>query len=68
MYFFEHSECVKVLLDLICYEMYYGRLSPEMKLMLEDHIAKCPYCRKGIHDFMQILTHALSLQDRQIPP
>ena len=66
MYFFKHPECVDVLLDLICYEMKCGRLSPEMKPVLEDHIAKCPSCRKGIHDFMQMLTAALSLQDGQV--
>ena len=63
VYIFEPSECLKVLLDLICYEMHVGRLSPEMKGILEDHVAKCPSCRKDIHDFTQILTFALAPQD-----
>jgi hypothetical protein len=66
MYFFDPSECIGILLDLICYEMHCGRLSPEMKLMLENHLATCPSCRKGIRDFMQILAHASSLKDEQI--
>ena len=65
MHLFDPSECVGILLDLICYEMHCGRLSPEMKLMLEGHLATCPSCRKGIRDLTRLLSHAWSLEDEQ---
>jgi hypothetical protein len=47
--------CDVLLLDLICYELSCGRLSPEMKYLLERHMEQCPNCRRRINGFMDML-------------
>jgi hypothetical protein len=54
----EHTSehiCMALLLDLICYELCCGRLSPEMKYLLERHIEECPDCRNRLYGFLEIL-------------
>jgi hypothetical protein len=47
--------CEELLWDLICYEMCRGRLSPEMKYLLDIHLGECSDCRHRIRDFMGML-------------
>jgi hypothetical protein len=47
--------CEELLWDLVCYEMFCGRLSPEMKHLLEMHLEQCLHCRHKIHAFMHML-------------
>lgn len=47
--------CEDILLDVICYEIYRNRLSPEMKFVFEKHLEKCPECRRRIFSFLRIL-------------
>ena len=51
-----HSECVQMLLDLVCYEKESQRLSPEMERILETHLSECPSCRRGIRNFKQVVS------------
>jgi len=55
MIFPERSDCLQMLLDLVCYEIQSGRLSPEMGEILTDHLADCPSCRQGVRHFQEIL-------------
>lgn len=58
MHISEHKNnnaCDVLLLDLIFYELSCGRLSPEMKYLLERHLEQCPNCRRRIHEFQSIL-------------
>jgi hypothetical protein len=50
-----HDACDVLLLDLICYELSCGRLSPEMKYLLERHMEQCPNCRSRIYGFLNLL-------------
>ena len=52
----EHSDCVQMLLDLVCYEKESHRLSPEMERILETHLSECPSCRHGIRNFKQVVS------------
>jgi hypothetical protein len=47
--------CEELLWDLICYEMHRGTLSPEMKYLLDIHLAECPMCRHRIRGFKRML-------------
>lgn len=49
------SVCKELLLDLICYEIFRGRLSPEMEHLLEMHIEQCPSCRHRMRAFRALL-------------
>ena len=49
------SVCKELLLDLICYEINRGRLSPEMEYLLERHLEMCLSCRREIHGFQSLL-------------
>jgi hypothetical protein len=51
----ERSGCLQMLLDLVCYEIQSGRLSPEMSEILADHLADCPSCRQGVRHFQEVL-------------
>jgi hypothetical protein len=50
----EH-DCTDLLLDLVCYEVLSGRLSPEMENILNHHLECCPACRRKALGFQQIL-------------
>jgi hypothetical protein len=45
MEFSHKTVCEELLLDLICYEMCCGRLSPEMEYLFEKHLEECQSCR-----------------------
>jgi len=47
--------CEELLLDLIFYEIYCRRLSPEMEYLLERHLELCPTCRDRIIGFKSLL-------------
>ena len=53
--FSHETVCKELLLDLICYEISRGRLSPEMEYLLEKHLERCLSCRRGILDFRSLL-------------
>jgi hypothetical protein len=50
-----HEECQKLLLDLICYEIYSRHLSPEMEFLLDEHIGSCPTCRERVLGFRRLM-------------
>jgi predicted anti-sigma-YlaC factor YlaD len=54
-----HRDCVDLLLDLVIYERYSRRLSPEMAYLFEEHLENCPSCREKILAFRQILEKEL---------
>jgi hypothetical protein len=43
--------CEMLLLDLICYELRSGRLSPEMEYLFEKHLEDCLDCKRKVADF-----------------
>jgi hypothetical protein len=47
--------CEEILLDVICYEICRGHLSPEMEFIFEEHLERCPNCRHKILAFLRIL-------------
>ncbi|MDM7994763.1 MAG: zf-HC2 domain-containing protein [Acidobacteriota bacterium] len=62
----EHADegfCGELLADLICYELQRGHLSPEMKYLLERHLAQCPDCRRRIYGFLNMLSEETAMHD-----
>jgi hypothetical protein len=55
MWLHEPSGCTQTLLDLLCYEIRAHGLSPEMQHLLELHVAECPSCSRGMHNFKEVL-------------
>jgi hypothetical protein len=51
----ELRNCAEVLLDLICYEIFREKLSPEMQAILADHFAKCGRCRTNFLNFKRLM-------------
>jgi hypothetical protein len=51
----EMPNCAEVLLDLVCYEISRGKLSPEMRAILADHLAKCGFCRTHFLNFKRLM-------------
>ena len=51
----ERTDCVDLLLDLVFYENYRRRLSPEMEYLLQGHLDTCPDCRDRMLSLRQIL-------------
>ena len=49
------SNCADTLLDMLCYEAYRERLSPEMEALLAGHLAKCEQCRSKVLNLKQLL-------------
>jgi hypothetical protein len=47
--------CEELLLDLICYEKFRGRLSSEMEYLFQTHLEVCPSCRRKAREFQLIL-------------
>jgi DNA-directed RNA polymerase subunit RPC12/RpoP len=47
--------CKELLLDLLCYEMHCGRLSPEMEYLLKMHLEECQHCRHRVFAFQKML-------------
>ncbi len=52
------SGCTETLLDMLCYEAYRERLSPEMEAMLADHLAACERCRSKALSLKRLLDDA----------
>ena len=51
----EKLNCARLLLDLVCYEVYGRRLSPEMEQLLEEHLRECLSCRREVINFNELL-------------
>ena len=51
----ERSDCLQMLLDIICYEMQVQRLSPEMTTLVKEHLETCTQCRTGVGHFEEVL-------------
>jgi hypothetical protein len=51
----KERNCTDMLLDLLCYEIFTRRLSPEMEDMLNHHLDCCPACRRKVCGFRHIL-------------
>jgi len=50
------AHCLDTLLDLVWYEIYNGRLSLEMEVLLTQHLADCPECRERFQHFEDVLS------------
>ncbi len=61
------SDCAEILLDLVCYEIYRMKLSPEMQQLFFDHLDQCPTCRKRVAGYLDLLAE-LRQQFGLIPP
>lgn len=61
MYIDEQEDCLDTLIDLLCYEMSCGRLSPEMEDLLACHLAICTACRRRVCNFLEQIERAPSL-------
>ena len=55
MWLHKPSGCTQMLLDLLCYELRAHGLSPEMRYLLEQHVAECPSCSRGMLNFKEVL-------------
>ena len=51
MEFYAAAHCEMLLMDVICYELHCGRLSPEMEYLFEKHLEDCPDCQRKVADF-----------------
>jgi len=51
-------ECSETLIDLVCYEIQIGRLSPEMERHFDLHLKQCAACRRRVLSFRQTLAEA----------
>lgn len=51
----ELRNCADVLLDLICYEVFRDKLSPEMEAILAEHLTECELCRTKFLNFKQLI-------------
>ncbi len=56
MHLFDESECAEMLIDLVCHEIRRGHLSREMGKLFDDHLKKCPACRRRALSFVQTIT------------
>lgn len=48
----QNSICLETMLDILCYEMIRGSLSPEMEILLSEHLESCAACRRRVYDFL----------------
>jgi hypothetical protein len=55
--------CEDLLLDLIGYELCCGRLSPEMKYLLEMHLEQCASCRRRILSYLNLLSEDKAMRN-----
>jgi hypothetical protein len=54
MIHYQTSNCAEALLDMLCYEAYCERLSPEMENLLASHLANCEICRTKVLHLKQL--------------
>ena len=57
------GNCTETLLDMLCYEAYRERLSPEMEALLASHLAECEQCRSKALSLRQLLGCGLDASD-----
>ena len=50
----EDGNCLDALVDILCYEMISGRLSPETRALFAEHLEICAACRKRASDFLEL--------------
>ena len=53
MWLYYEPDCTQILIDLLCYEMGGGRLSPEMEQLLLNHLRECSSCQRKALEFKQ---------------
>jgi len=46
------SNCLDTVVDILCYEMIRGRLSPETKALFAEHLEICAACKRRGSDFI----------------
>ncbi len=51
----DHSDCIDIMLDLLCYEVLRRKLSPEMEGILDRHLRSCSSCRQKVRAFLVVL-------------
>jgi hypothetical protein len=59
----QRTVCGELLLDIIFYEKFRGRLSAEMEYLLEQHLKKCPCCRRRILGFERMLLRPVHVRN-----
>jgi hypothetical protein len=59
----EASECSEMLIDLVCYEKYVRRLSPEMERLFDVHLEHCAVCRHRADSYQEVLAQAMRHQN-----
>ena len=52
------TDCLRSILDLICYEMHRGTLSRESLGMFADHLEECAACKTRVEGFRKLLLQA----------
>jgi hypothetical protein len=55
--------CGELLLDIIFYEKYCGRLSAEMEYLLERHLQDCVCCRRRMIGFKRMLPERMQVRN-----
>jgi hypothetical protein len=60
---YHNGNCTETLLDMLCYEAYRERLSPEMEALLADHLAECEQCRSKVLGLKQLMGTGLGSID-----
>jgi hypothetical protein len=60
MFIDEPKDCLDTLIDLLCYEMSCGRLSPEMEALLALHLERCTACKRRVSNFLELIEDASS--------
>ena len=63
MEFHDGAYCEVLFLDVICYELSCGRLSPEMEYLFEKHLEDCPECQKKVAAFNSILKEETAMRN-----
>lgn len=54
----EPSECTEMLIDLVCYELHIGKLSPEMRRLFDVHLEECPACCRRVLNYRKTLAES----------
>jgi hypothetical protein len=57
------SMCGNLLLDILFYEKSYGRLSPEMEYLFEQHLKTCSACRHRTLSFQRVLREPIIVRN-----
>jgi DNA-directed RNA polymerase subunit RPC12/RpoP len=57
------TACRDLLLNVICHEMFCGRLSPEMEYLFQRHLKQCPGCRHRILALQRMLGEPTAMRN-----